>query len=330
MISPSRRSTLWAWHVVLFGLHIAYNSDATRCKRSNFFTVCVCVCVRACVCCLVVCRVPLCLFPELTLTSSRSLSETKYSLIIQTTPSLSPSLSLSLSLTHTHTHTPNLFKSPCIWISLKGVCSFCLVLSFIRSHTLGWNQKRGRRLLGVGGCSIYDRCSSLNLEVRRVIEFQFKASQRIPTWLFLPNKASYLNVIIMWLDMDPHNLDPNVHLPFTRKMKAFSSISSTLDCSFPFNVADCFPKYNCCYHMTLHMHNTSSMKYSWAYSVPKLHGVTRNSGGMLGNGAEERNQVALQNQVSWATADDIKGKEEKCVCECVYRRTGGAVRCVFD
>ncbi len=35
---------------------------------------------------------------------------------------------------------------------------------------------------------------------------------------------------------------------------------------------------------------------------------------MLGNGAEERNQVALQNQVSWATADDIKGKEEKCVC----------------
>ncbi len=188
MISPSRRSTLWAWRVVLFGLHIAYNSDATRCKRSLFFTVCVCVCVcvRACVCCLVVCRVPLCLFPELTLTSSRSLSETKYSLIIQTTPSLSTSL--SLSHTHTHTHT-NLFKSPCIWISLKGVCSFCLVLSFIRSHTLGWNQKRGRRAFG--SVCVHLRSVLPSILDTRSLNSSLKLLRESQHGLFLPNRLLF-------------------------------------------------------------------------------------------------------------------------------------------
>ncbi len=116
--------------------------------NAKFFSLCacVCVCLRLLSCC-VSCASLSVSRAHTTLTSSRSLSETKHSLIIQTTPSLSLTLSLSHAHTHTHTHT-NPFKSPCVWISLTGVCSFCLVLSFIRSHTLGWNQKQGRRAFG--------------------------------------------------------------------------------------------------------------------------------------------------------------------------------------
>lgn len=145
MISPSHRSALWVWHV-LFGLHIAYNSDATRCKRTNSFTLCVCVCVSAsvvllCVVCLSVC------FQSSHHTDKQQITKWNKTLFNNSDNPLPLSHSLSHTCSHTRTHT-NPFKSPCVWISLTGGCSFCLVLSFIHSHTLRWNQKQGRRAFG--------------------------------------------------------------------------------------------------------------------------------------------------------------------------------------
>ncbi len=190
MISPSRRSTLWAWHVVLFGLHIAYNSDATRCKRSNFFTVC--VCVRACL------RLLSCCVSCASLSVSRAHTDkqqiTKWNKILFNNSDnplpLPLSLSLSLSHTHTHTHThTNLFKSPCIWISLKGVCSFCLVLSFIRSHTLGWNQKRGRRAFG--SVCVHLRSVLPSILDTRSLNSSLKLLRESQHGLFLPNRLLF-------------------------------------------------------------------------------------------------------------------------------------------
>lgn len=132
--------------------------------------------------------------------------------------------------------------------------------------------------------------------------------------------VSYLNVIIIWLDMDPPNLD-GIHPPSPREDDegifpplAWRETAVFHQCS------DCFPKYNCSYHMTLHMHNINAMKYSWARG-PKLCRVTGDTGG--GWVMEPRSVIRLRYTTGFHRQPRMISKamrlllNVKCVCVCM-------------